>query len=246
MAASPPRPPLGTIPINSSRVGSPKRSNVAPPAPVPPSAAAAVRSNPYQQRVVAPYLPPSPVKRLMTNVSKFRWNVPELRPRQCYSLSFIFHNKASGGTALIVDRTGGGKSHTMRCSGVFTRGITVIIVPLLALAADVFLKFVTDDATFGSVDAIHFDEDIGDDRPLRHQLIRDLKDIASGTRRTVFLFISPQRLDQYKDLRSCLLSRHNAGILRNVMIDEFHLFLYSTSSQAMILPPSWSTLERRL
>ena len=224
MAASPPRPPLGTITTNRTSVGSPKRHTVPPPTAVAPAASASSAANPYQQHVVTSYSPPSPVKRLMTKVSNFRWNVPELRPTQCYSLSFIFHNKASGGTALLVDRTGGGKSHTMRCSGVFTRGIVVIIVPLLALAADVFLKFVTDDATFGSVDAIHFDEDIGDDRPLRHQLINDLKDIPADTQRTVFLFISPQRLDKYKDLRSCLLSRHNVGLLRNVMIDEFHLF----------------------
>ena len=111
----------------------------------------------------------------MTNVSKLRWNVPELRDRQIYSLSFIFDNKASGGTALLVDRTGGGKSHTMRCSGVFTRGIIVIIVPLLALAADVFLKFITEEDKYGPVQAIHFDEDIGDDRSLRRDLISDLK-----------------------------------------------------------------------
>eukprot|EP00956_Cyclotella_meneghiniana_P023023 scaffold44163_cov65-Cyclotella_meneghiniana.AAC.1 len=184
MAASPPRPPLGTIPTNRTNVGSPKRHTVPPPTALAPAASASSATNPYQQHVVTSYSPPSPVKRLMTKVTNFRWNVPELRPTQCYSLSFIFHNKASGGTALLVDRTGGGKSHTMRCSGVFTRGIVVIIVPLLALAADVFLKFVTDDATFGSVDAIHFDEDIGDDRPLRHQLINDLKDIQADTQRT--------------------------------------------------------------
>eukprot|EP00956_Cyclotella_meneghiniana_P033955 scaffold100628_cov85-Cyclotella_meneghiniana.AAC.2 len=156
MAASPPRPPLGTIPINRTNVSSPKRPTLAPPAAIAPAVAAASVSNPYPQHAVTSYSPPSPVKRLMTNVSKFQWKAPELRPRQCYSLSFIFDNKASGGTALIVERNGGGKSHTMRCSGGFTRGIIVIIVPLLALAADVFLKFVTDDATFGSVDAIHF------------------------------------------------------------------------------------------
>ena len=205
-------------------MSSPKTPTVAPSAATAPAVVAASVSNPYQQHVVTSYSPPFPVKRLMTDVSKFRWSVPQLRERQVYSLTFIFHNKSSGGTVLLVDRTGGGKSHTMRCSGVFTRGITVIIVPLLALAADVFLKFVTDDKTYGPIDAVHFDEDIGDDRALRLQLISDLKDFQAKTDRTVFLFISPQRLDKYKDLRSCLLSRHNAGLLRNIMIDEFHLF----------------------
>eukprot|EP00956_Cyclotella_meneghiniana_P027040 scaffold59842_cov59-Cyclotella_meneghiniana.AAC.1 len=166
------------------------------------------------------------MKRLMTNVFKFRWNVPELRDRQRYSLCFIFHNKASGGTALLVDCTGGGKSHTMRCSGVFMRGIVLIIVPLLALAADVFLKFVTDKDKYGPVQAIHFDEDIGDDQSLRRDLISNLKEVHPQTKRTVFPFISPQRLHQHRDLQRCLLARHThtLGVLRNVMINEFHLF----------------------
>ena len=141
MAASPPRPPLGTIQINRTPAASPKRSNVPTRPNVTGHVALSSAHNRYHQPQIVSYSPTSPVKRLMTNVSKFRWNVPELRDRQIYSLSFIFDNKASGGTALLVDRTGGGKSHTMRCSGVFTRGIIVIIVPLLALAADVFLKF---------------------------------------------------------------------------------------------------------
>jgi hypothetical protein len=39
----------------------------------------------------------------------------------------LSQRELSGGTVLLVDRTGGGKSHTMRCSGAFTRGIAVII-----------------------------------------------------------------------------------------------------------------------
>eukprot|EP00956_Cyclotella_meneghiniana_P023102 scaffold44510_cov84-Cyclotella_meneghiniana.AAC.2 len=158
-------------------------------------------------------------------VKTLRWNVSDLRNRQRYSLCFIFHNKASGGTALLVDRTGGGKSHTMRCGGVFTRGIIVItVIPLLALAMDVFLKFVTDDGKYGPVQAIHFDKDIGDDQSLRCDFISDLKEVHPQTKHTVFLFISPQRLNRHHDLQRCLLARHTLGVLRNVMIDEFHLF----------------------
>jgi superfamily II DNA helicase RecQ len=53
---------------------------------------------------------------------------------------------------LLVDRTGGGKSqsHVIQCAGIITRGIVLVIVPLLALAADVIQKFenlhVKDDA----------------------------------------------------------------------------------------------------
>ena len=221
MASSPPRRPLGTIPTNQAIDPSPKRPTVPAEPSATPNRAVSSAVNRYRPSRPVPYSPPSATKRLMTNVSKFRWNVPELRETQRYALSFIFHNKASRGTALLVDRTGGGKSHTMRCSGVFTRGITVVIVPLLALAADVFLKFVNDDETYGSVQAIHYDEDIGDDKPLRQQLITDIKNIDMADE-TLFLFISPQRLHQYKDLRTCLLWSHHKGHMRYTQLLYTH------------------------
>lgn len=88
----------------------------------------------------------------------------------------------------------------MRCSSVFTRGITVVIFPLLTLAEEVFLKFVNVDETYGSVQAIHYDEDIGNDKPLCQQLILDIKNIENMIDETLFMFISPQRCHQYKDL----------------------------------------------
>eukprot|EP00956_Cyclotella_meneghiniana_P030759 scaffold78424_cov39-Cyclotella_meneghiniana.AAC.3 len=105
---SPPRPPLGTIPINPTNVSSPKRPTVAPPPATAPAVAAASVSYPYR----------SGTFHLLTDVH-------------------LSQRELSGGTVLLVDRTGGGKSHIMRCSGAFTRGIAVIIVPLLALAAEV-------------------------------------------------------------------------------------------------------------
>ena len=83
------------------------------------------------------------------------WGVSTLRPFQEYALGFVFENKSSDGTVVLVDRTGGGKSHVMRCAGTITRGAVLLIVPLLALAADVFLKFINSDSSNGSIDAIH-------------------------------------------------------------------------------------------
>ena len=150
--AAPNRRPLTTI-TNSANANAAQ--------PQPPRVAAALCTpvrppNPYQSNAVN-YSPPSTVKRHVTLVSRHRWDVPELRPRQQHALASIFYKKATNGTVLIIDKTGGGKSHVMRCSGVFTRGVVLIIVPLLALAADVFLKFVTDDDRYGSIDAIHFE-----------------------------------------------------------------------------------------
>jgi superfamily II DNA helicase RecQ len=159
----------------------------------------------------------------VNSISRFRWG-PQLRPNQEYALSFIFDNTAANGKVLLVDRTGGGKSHVMRCAGVITRGIVLIVVPLLSLAADIIQKFDNDDDSHGIIDAIHFNEDIGSDNDRRAQLIADMCAIKRSTRRTLFLFISPQRLHKYIDLRRALLQLHNKQIFRYVMLDEFHLF----------------------
>jgi superfamily II DNA helicase RecQ len=161
---------------------------------------------------------------MVQQISSFRWGVDTLRPNQEYALSFIFENSSAGGTALLVDRTGGGKSHVMRCAGCITRGIVLIIVPLLSLAADIVTKFETDRHEHGIIEAIHFDEDIGSDKELRKQLISDMRGIKRHTNRTLFLFISPQRLQKHDDLRSALLALHQKKVFRYIMIDEFHLF----------------------
>ena len=76
-----------------------------------------------------------------TALSCLVFNVPTLRPAQSFALRFMFQNPRCGGTVLLVDRTGGGKSHVMRASGVFIRGIILVCAPLLALAADLYPKF---------------------------------------------------------------------------------------------------------
>ena len=88
-------------------------------------------------------------------------------------------------------------------------GIIVIIVPLLALAVNVFLKFVTDENKYstGPVQAINFDEDIGDDPLLLLYLISHLEEVSPKMKCTLFLFIfvSPQRINQHEDFQHCLL-----------------------------------------
>jgi hypothetical protein len=112
----------------------------------------------------------------------------------------------------------------MRCAGVITRGIVLIIVPLLSLTADLITKFDTDDHEHGIIEARHFDEDIGCDQQLRKDLITDMRAIDRDTNCTLFLFISPQSLHMYCDLRAALLACHTKKTFRFIMLDEFHLF----------------------
>jgi hypothetical protein len=149
------------------------------------------------------------------------WRTLVLRKRQSLALSTIFENKACDGTLLFVDCTGGGKSHIMRVTGTCVRGIIVVTAPTLALAA--FKKFKVADKSTGFVDAIHFDEDIGTDDTKRLDLITDLSNIKRHTNRTVFPFISPQKLAKYADLRSTLLACNAKKTMRMLLIDEFHI-----------------------
>ena len=113
---------------------------------------------------------------------------------QGHTLSFFFHNTASKGIVLLVDRTGGGKSHTMHCAGVFLGGIILIVEPLLALTANLYGKFKCGSNAYCAIDAVHFDEQVGDDDQLRKQFIADIKFIHRDDERTVFVFVSPQKL----------------------------------------------------
>jgi superfamily II DNA helicase RecQ len=215
ITSSPLRRPLSTIPVNTAAATA--RGHVRPPLPasvVPPF-------NHY--RPVASFVPSQKVKDVVTNVSKHVWRTPVLRERQSLALSTLLENKACDGTLLFVDRTGGGKSHVMRVAGTCVRGIIVVTAPTLALAADVFEKFKVADESTGFVDAIHFDEDIGTDESKRLDLISDLRNIKRHTKRTVFLFISPQKLAKYSDLRSCLLACNAKKTMRMILIDEFHM-----------------------
>ncbi len=59
---------------------------------------------------------------------------------------------------LIVDRTGGGKSHILRMAATFLGGIITVIVPLLSLTADQISKIDEANQDRGSMRAVHLDE----------------------------------------------------------------------------------------
>jgi hypothetical protein len=214
ITSSPIRLPLSTIPVNTAAATA--RGHV--PLPIP--AAAGAPSNHY--RPVASFVPSEKVKEVVSKVSTHVWRTPVLRERQSLALSTLLENKACDGSLLFVDRTGGGKSHLMRV-GTCVRGIIVVTAPTLALAADVFEKFKVANESTGFVDAIHFDKDISTDESKRLDLISDLRNIKRHTKRTVFLFISPQKLAKYSDLRSCLLAFNAKKTMRMILINEFHM-----------------------
>jgi hypothetical protein len=134
--AAPKPPPHLTRPPNASAAANPPSK---PP------------SNPYHQPPPPPpYVAPKRITDKFTRLSHKVFDVEKLRPNQGHTLSFLFHNNASKGIVLLVDHTGGGKSHTMRCAGVFLGGIILIVEPLLSLAADVYGKFKCGSNAYGA------------------------------------------------------------------------------------------------
>ena len=68
----------------------------------------------------------------MNNGSSRVWSTPECRPMQIKAVETILFDPACEGKLLVVDRTGGGKSHVLRMIATFVGGIIVLIAPLLA------------------------------------------------------------------------------------------------------------------
>jgi len=64
------------------------------------------------------------------NASKNVWDVPTLRDSQITALLHLL-DPTKPRNLLLVDRTGGGKTHVTRVAGVIERGIILIIIPLL-------------------------------------------------------------------------------------------------------------------
>ena len=73
------------------------------------------------------------------HASRLVYEVDELREMQYQLLFTMLVNRIR--QVLYVDRTGGGKSHAMRMLATMCKGIHLYFCPLLALMADVALKF---------------------------------------------------------------------------------------------------------
>ena len=64
------------------------------------------------------------------------FRMPSLRPRQDEAITRIAFDPQSGGKLIVVDPTAGGKSLVLAMTAIVVGGVTIVIVPLLALTAD--------------------------------------------------------------------------------------------------------------
>ena len=88
---------------------------------------------------------------LLNYASLCQWWTPVCRPKQIGSVDKISFQPSSDGKLVIIDRSGGGKSHTLWIIAMMVGGIIVIIVLLFALTADQMIEIKVALQNFGSV-----------------------------------------------------------------------------------------------
>ena len=134
------------------------------------------------------------------------WSTPDCRPMQIKAVQTIVFDLACKGKLLVVNHTGGGKGHVLRMIATFVGGITVVIVPLLALTADQMSKIEEALEECGSVAAVHLDE--LSRSAIRDEVIPRMKEIGYDSESTLFLFTSPQKLANSPDILNALFVSH--------------------------------------
>eukprot|EP00956_Cyclotella_meneghiniana_P034759 scaffold108021_cov55-Cyclotella_meneghiniana.AAC.1 len=179
----------------ASQLPAPAQPNLLTPAVNPPSAAASPSSSPPQPSTSAvsqsTYTPTDDMVEALEALSREKWKMKTaLRPQQVLACATLHEDKASDGIVLNVDRTGGGKSHTMRLSCAYEGGIGIITIPLLALTASIQSKMEDFDRTYGPVSVIHLDEHCSDKHSLR-KVIAILNGVKKDTGRTIIVLTSP-------------------------------------------------------
>eukprot|EP00978_Attheya_sp_CCMP212_P022958 scaffold69443_cov58-Attheya_sp.AAC.1 len=104
----------------------------------------------------------------------FARDVWSMHPKemQIPALTSLVDVDVSGGKVLLVVKTGAGKSHVMRTTGVLLGGVCLIIMLLLALGSDQVVKLHTANQEFGSVKYFHLDKYL--DRPMNMAAILPL------------------------------------------------------------------------
>ena len=159
-------------------------------------------------------------------LSRLVWSVDELRPMQLRTVKAIYEHEQ----VVVIDVTGGGKSHNIRLTGTFLGGVHLIFHPILALTADQLTQFQSGSNEYGAIVAINLDE-IATTNAVKRKIIAYITQLRNSTSTTVFLFSSPQYMAENRAIMNALLnSCARKGTFRSITIDEAHLWAKQGSS----------------
>ena len=198
-------------------------------------AAASVRHIPStddepSQPTIGPTLPMlslMTVEEHLSMLSELTWDT-SLRPLQLLALSQLLGLDLR--KLLVVQKTGGGKTHIVRTLGTLLKGIHVVLHPLLALTGDQLSRFQEGSSRYGRIEAVNLDAR-GKNSRWRKRFIKHIAEMSKSTTSTLFVFTSPQFLADNKDVRNAIINVClNKRTFRSFTIDEAHLLAQHGSS----------------
>jgi ATP-dependent DNA helicase RecQ len=143
----------------------------------------------------------------LESVGYGRWRSPAQKEAAWYTL-----NAPNGSTRVVVLPTGSGKSLCFQLLPRFTSGLTVVVVPIIALAIDQQINAAALFAKYPDVNPRYFAAD--DDAEATLAAVKE--------QRTRLLYTSPEACVSGR-LRPLLNEFAETGWLNNLVVDEAHL-----------------------
>mmetsp|Transcript_10654 Transcript_10654/g.15037 ORF Transcript_10654/g.15037 Transcript_10654/m.15037 type:complete len:201 (-) Transcript_10654:50-652(-) len=167
---------------------------------------------------------------LISKVANDVFSIPNLYPYQMEVLKRLAMmrfrtSSVPPSPVLLVSPTGGGKSLIRDVYSVLFRGVSLTIVPTLALGLDQKDKvWKRAHQTFGRVIPIHVDEILSMD--VAKNLISMVKSLPSDTTKSIMFFASPQILTEKKHWKKFFQTLISQNLLRLIVVDEIQLFVH--------------------
>ena len=158
----------------------------------------------------------------MNKASSRVWRVDECRPKQIQACKQILYQLLSLGKLIVIDHTGGGKSHILRMLAKMVNGIILVIIPLLALTADQMANVINAIQLHGSFESHYFDNTSRS--AITNGIIPRIHKIGYDMSSTMFLFLSPQLIIKNLEILAALLCYHAKQTLHILAINEAHLY----------------------
>lgn len=139
---------------------------------------------------------------------------PNFRPQQ----REIIEAALTGRDVFVLMPTGGGKSLTYQLPAVVSKGLTVVITPLLSLMQDQ-VQALCEMATCGGIPASYLSSQ--QTKTESRAVLMDLHH-KDGRLTTKILYVTPEQLVKGTVLQNALARLNEQGLLARIVVDEAH------------------------